>query len=74
MERGGRKYWNDLRGNHDCFNVPGWSHSTNYFAKYGVRRDRPGFDFVHQTAFGRYHIVGIDAWYGCFACTCGIVS
>lgn len=27
-------YWRDLRGNHDCFSVPSWFHTDNYFRNY----------------------------------------
>lgn len=52
-------FWLDLRGNHDCFNVPGWDSRVNYFAQYSSTKRE---NFVHhvETPFGKYAFIGID--------------
>lgn len=56
--------WYDLRGNHDCFDVPGWDSNNNFYQEYGVssKRDQSVFGFEIDKEFGRYKFVGIDAW------------
>ncbi|KAI1295983.1 Transmembrane protein 62 [Mortierella claussenii] len=53
-------FWHDLRGNHDCFNVPGWDSQHNKFAAMSSTR-APGFMFDVKTDYGKYGFIGIDA-------------
>ncbi|KAG0314209.1 Transmembrane protein 62 [Dissophora globulifera] len=58
-KRGG-SYWHDLRGNHDCFDVPSWDSKENMFANMSATRG-PGFMFDVKTDYGKYGFIGIDA-------------
>ncbi|KAJ1920785.1 hypothetical protein IWQ60_006920 [Tieghemiomyces parasiticus] len=60
LDRNGGEYWYDLRGNHDCFNVPSWDSDVNYFRTYGVRQSR-GYSFERRYPFGSYGFVAVDA-------------
>ncbi|KAF8955180.1 Transmembrane protein 62 [Entomortierella lignicola] len=53
-------YWHDLRGNHDCFDVPTWDSEQNMFADMSATR-APGFMFDVKTDYGKYGFIGIDA-------------
>ncbi|KAF9433045.1 Transmembrane protein 62 [Entomortierella beljakovae] len=53
-------FWHDLRGNHDCFDVPAWNSKENVFAEMSATRT-PGFMFDVKTDYGKYGFVGIDA-------------
>jgi 3',5'-cyclic AMP phosphodiesterase CpdA len=55
-------FWFDLRGNHDCYDVPNDKSTTNFFATHSQSRDMnflKRFDY----SFGNYSIVAVDAWY-----------
>lgn len=54
-----KDYWFDLRGNHDCFNVPDWEHALNYYSRYGVTQ-KEGFAHTFERPFGSYRFVSID--------------
>ncbi|KAG0210465.1 Transmembrane protein 62 [Mortierella sp. GBA30] len=53
-------FWHDLRGNHDCFNVPDWDSKENMFAGMSASKT-PGFMFDVNTDYGKYGFIGIDA-------------
>ncbi|KAF9191012.1 Transmembrane protein 62 [Haplosporangium sp. Z 767] len=53
-------FWHDLRGNHDCFNVPSWDSKENMFADMSATK-APGFMFDVRTDYGKYGFIGIDA-------------
>ncbi|KAF9967914.1 Transmembrane protein 62 [Actinomortierella ambigua] len=53
-------YWHDLRGNHDCFNVPDWDSDQNMYALMSATRT-PGFMFDVKTNYGKYGFIGIDS-------------
>ncbi|KAG0369168.1 Transmembrane protein 62 [Gamsiella multidivaricata] len=53
-------YWHDLRGNHDCFDVPSWDSKENMFKDMSATR-APGFMFDVKTDYGKYGFIGIDA-------------
>ncbi|KAG0240745.1 Metallo-dependent phosphatase-like protein [Mortierella sp. GBAus27b] len=53
-------FWHDLRGNHDCFNVPNWDSNENFFSTMSSTRS-PGFMFDVKTDYGKYAFIGIDA-------------
>ncbi|KAG0046616.1 Transmembrane protein 62 [Gryganskiella cystojenkinii] len=59
MKRNGT-FWHDLRGNHDCFNVPDWNSKENMFADMSATKT-PGFMFDVSTHYGKYGFIGIDA-------------
>jgi len=49
----------DLRGNHDCFLVPEWTSSYNYYKDYSKTKTR-GFAFNYETPSGSYSFTGLD--------------
>ncbi|CAG8649497.1 6810_t:CDS:2, partial [Acaulospora morrowiae] len=53
-------FWNDLRGNHDVFNVESWESKYNLYREYGVGKKK-GFHVTIEKTFGRYRFIGIDA-------------
>lgn len=58
--------WIDLRGNHDCYQVPNYRHHFNFFRKHsptGVaeQNDQPSMSRDVVTSFGRYRFVLFDA-------------
>ncbi|KAF9310747.1 Transmembrane protein 62 [Podila horticola] len=53
-------FWHDLRGNHDCFNVPDWGSKENMYADMSATKT-PGFMFDVKTDYGKYGFIGIDA-------------
>lgn len=53
-------FWWDQRGNHDCFNVPGWRSHHNYFKEFSsVKQEQ--FSFEYNPSFGRYSFISLDA-------------
>ncbi|KAJ1975282.1 hypothetical protein H4R35_003215, partial [Dimargaris xerosporica] len=57
----GGRFWYDMRGNHDCYNVPTWSSAHNYYRQYAVGRDQPGFTVDLVFDYGRYALIAVDA-------------
>ncbi|KAF9411815.1 Transmembrane protein 62 [Podila epigama] len=53
-------FWHDLRGNHDCFNVPDWNSKENLYAEMSATKT-PGFMFDVRADYGKYGFIGIDA-------------
>ncbi|RKP07847.1 hypothetical protein THASP1DRAFT_16473, partial [Thamnocephalis sphaerospora] len=60
LDKAGGQFWHDLRGNHDCFSVPDWSHRRNFYRKYGASPNRTGWAFDMQQSYGRYTFVAAD--------------
>jgi len=59
--------WHDLRGNHDCFNVPSLDSNVSFFATYSRSRQSE-YAFHHTTAAAdTFAFVAVDAWYGAHA-------
>jgi len=55
--------WHDLRGNHDCFNVPSLESNVGFFATYSRSR-QPEYAFHRTTtAADTFAFVTVDAWY-----------
>ncbi|XP_068110251.1 transmembrane protein 62 isoform X2 [Hyperolius riggenbachi] len=53
--------WIDIRGNHDAFNIIHLSSSNNYYRKYSGWQKDGSFHYVHQTPFGNYSFICVDA-------------
>ncbi|CAJ0951927.1 unnamed protein product [Ranitomeya imitator] len=53
--------WIDIRGNHDSFNIADLSSSNNYYRKYSGWQKEGSFHYVHQTPFGNYSFICVDA-------------
>ncbi|KAI9140240.1 hypothetical protein BKA69DRAFT_528911 [Paraphysoderma sedebokerense] len=58
--RKGGKFWFDMRGNHDCFNLPSWSSNENYYAEFSAAK-KEGYSFTYTREFGNYTFVSLDA-------------
>jgi len=52
-------YFYDVKGNHDCFNVP-LNSQKNYYSNYSSSK-LASYNFVKTTSFGKYSFVAIDA-------------
>ncbi len=52
-------FWFDLRGNHDCFDVPSSGHSKNLFAQYS-RSKESSYGHIFSERFGKYGIIAVD--------------
>ncbi|KAI8904090.1 hypothetical protein EDD86DRAFT_233153 [Gorgonomyces haynaldii] len=52
-------YW-DLRGNHDCFNVPMYNHPENRFKDYSATK-KQGYQVTLKKDFGTYGFIALDA-------------
>ncbi|EFB13771.1 hypothetical protein PANDA_001024, partial [Ailuropoda melanoleuca] len=53
--------WLDVKGNHDAFNIPSLESVENYYRKYSAVRRDGSFHYVHNTPFGNYSFVSLDA-------------
>ncbi|KAM9293908.1 transmembrane protein 62 [Gastrophryne carolinensis] len=53
--------WIDIRGNHDSFNVVHLSSRNNFYRKYSGWQKEGSFHHVHQTSFGNYSFICVDA-------------
>jgi hypothetical protein len=59
--------WYDMRGNHDCFDLPSWQSKVNLYRTYGQSADRVAhgqgiYTWQHSPSYGDYQFVAIDAW------------
>lgn len=52
-------FWFDIRGNHDCFDVPGWHSEQNLFSKYSKMKSST-YSQVFTLPFGKYGLIAID--------------
>ncbi|KAG0163151.1 Transmembrane protein 62 [Apophysomyces sp. BC1015] len=58
--------WYDMRGNHDCFNLPSWESGSNLYRTFGKSADmlelgQGVYSWTVEKAFGRYKFVAVDA-------------
>ena len=59
--------WYDMRGNHDCFDLPSWQSRVNYYRTHGQKAERVekgqgiyAWQFYQPSS--AYQFVAIDAW------------
>ncbi|XP_073465879.1 transmembrane protein 62 isoform X1 [Aquarana catesbeiana] len=53
--------WIDIRGNHDSFNIAHLGSTNNYYRKYSGWQKEGSFHYIHQTPFGNYSFICVDA-------------
>ncbi|ORZ06608.1 Metallo-dependent phosphatase-like protein [Absidia repens] len=58
--------WYDMRGNHDCFDLPSWQSRANLYRSYGqsadlVENGQGIYTWQHSPSYGEYQFVAIDA-------------
>ena len=59
--------WLDLRGNHDNFDVQSHNPEVDFYRTYAQKwqqhheTDSDSYIYIHQTQFGRYSFIGLDA-------------
>ncbi|KAG2174354.1 hypothetical protein INT43_004377 [Umbelopsis isabellina] len=58
--------WYDIRGNHDCFDVPQWSDSANMYKDHAVsgellEKGQGVYEWELEKGSGRYQFVAFDA-------------
>ncbi|KAI8064190.1 Metallo-dependent phosphatase-like protein [Gongronella butleri] len=58
--------WYDIRGNHDCFDLPSWQSRANLYRTHGqqahqVEQGQGIYSWQHKPAYGDYNFVAIDA-------------
>ncbi|KAF5925505.1 hypothetical protein HPG69_001952 [Diceros bicornis minor] len=53
--------WLDVKGNHDTFNIPSLESVENYYRKYSAVLRDGSFHYVHNTPFGNYSFISLDA-------------
>ncbi|ORZ20778.1 Metallo-dependent phosphatase-like protein [Absidia repens] len=58
--------WYDMRGNHDCFDLPSWQSKMNLYRTFGQSADRVEhgqgvYTWQYSPSFGEYQFVAIDA-------------
>ncbi|XP_060684650.1 transmembrane protein 62 isoform X1 [Hemiscyllium ocellatum] len=53
--------WIDIKGNHDAFNIKSLDSINNYYRKYSAHRQDGSFHYLHQTHFGNYSFICVDA-------------
>jgi hypothetical protein len=59
--------WFDIRGNHDCFDLPSWKSRINYYRTHGqsaslVEQGKGIYTWQVNKQIGNYQFVAIDAW------------
>ena len=60
--------WYDMRGNHDCFDLPSWQSHVNFYRTHGKSADlmeagQGIYEWQLAPSYGKYRFVAIDAWY-----------
>jgi 3',5'-cyclic AMP phosphodiesterase CpdA len=60
FNRNNGRFWWDLRGNHDCFSVPSFSHSENMYQFLSAAKSE-GYAFDWKKDFGTYSFIALDA-------------
>lgn len=58
--------WYDIRGNHDCFDLPSWQSRVNYYRTHGksaglVEQGKGVYSWQVNQPMGDYQFVAIDA-------------
>ncbi|KAI8139188.1 Metallo-dependent phosphatase-like protein [Fennellomyces sp. T-0311] len=58
--------WYDMRGNHDCFDLPSWQSHVNFYRTHGMSADRMEagrgvYQWQITPSYGQYRFVAIDA-------------
>ncbi|XP_046316931.1 transmembrane protein 62 isoform X5 [Marmota monax] len=53
--------WLDIKGNHDAYNIPSLESVKNYYRKYSAVHRDGSFHYVHNTPFGNYSFISVDA-------------
>lgn len=58
--------WYDMRGNHDCFDLPSWQSRVNYYRTHGksaglVEQGKGVYSWQVNQIMGDYQFVAIDA-------------
>ncbi|CEP10505.1 hypothetical protein [Parasitella parasitica] len=58
--------WYDMRGNHDCFDLPSWQSRVNYYRTHGhsanlVEQGKGVYSWQLNRPTGKYQFVAIDA-------------
>ncbi|KAI7873463.1 Metallo-dependent phosphatase-like protein [Mucor mucedo] len=58
--------WYDMRGNHDCFDLPSWQSRVNYYRTHGksaglVEQGKGVYSWQVNQPMGEYQFVAIDA-------------
>ncbi|ORX46737.1 Metallo-dependent phosphatase [Hesseltinella vesiculosa] len=58
--------WYDIRGNHDCFDLPSWQSKVNHYRTHGqqaeqVERGQGIYTWQYSPSYGDYRFVAIDA-------------
>ena len=59
LERNGGQFYWDQRGNHDCWNIPGFNSSENFYVRLGAV-GKEGYYFVLDKSFGKYSFIAVD--------------
>lgn len=59
--------WYDMRGNHDCFDLPSWQSRVNYYRTHGhsaalIEQGKGVYSWQVNQPTGKYQFVAIDAW------------
>ncbi|KAI9266707.1 Metallo-dependent phosphatase-like protein [Phascolomyces articulosus] len=58
--------WYDMRGNHDCFDLPSWQSHVNFYRTHGKSADlmeagQGIYEWQLTPSYGKYRFVAIDA-------------
>ncbi|KAI8987128.1 Metallo-dependent phosphatase-like protein, partial [Pilobolus umbonatus] len=58
--------WYDMRGNHDCFNLPSWKSRVNYFRTHGnsadmVEQGKGIYTWQIKQPYSEYQFIAMDA-------------
>ncbi|KAG0178107.1 Transmembrane protein 62 [Apophysomyces sp. BC1021] len=66
IDQGVNVPWYDIRGNHDCFDLPSWQSKANLYRTYGrsahlVEQGQGIYEWQVSESFGQYQFVAMDA-------------